>query len=82
LPVGWPSGSFLEVQIKDEENKEKLEWFWNSHNWWVMPVGWLITAIATLFGAPFWFDSLQTVIRLKGTGPSPEEKKDRRAASA
>lgn len=36
--------------------------------------GWLITAVATLFGAPFWFDALQQVVRLKGSGPSPAEK--------
>lgn len=44
--------------------------------------GWLITALATLFGAPFWFDALQTVIRLKGSGPSPAEKKAQSGASA
>jgi hypothetical protein len=37
-------------------------------------LGWLITAFATLFGAPFWFDALQQIVRLKGTGPSPAEK--------
>ncbi len=44
--------------------------------------GWLITALATLFGAPFWFDALQSVIRLKGSGPSPQEKLENRAAAA
>jgi hypothetical protein len=43
--------------------------------------GWIITAIATLFGAPFWFDSLQQIIRLKGAGPSPAEKAEKTAAS-
>jgi hypothetical protein len=45
-------------------------------------LGWLITALSTLFGAPFWFDLLQTVIRLKGSGPSPVEKVDGKGASA
>lgn len=45
-------------------------------------LGWLITAFSTLFGAPFWFDLLQTVIRLKGTGPSPVEKVDGKGAAA
>jgi hypothetical protein len=35
-------------------------------------IGWLITATAALFGAPFWFDLLQQFIRLRGTGPKPE----------
>jgi len=33
--------------------------------------GWLVTASATLFGAPFWFDLLQTLVRLRGTGNKP-----------
>ena len=34
-------------------------------------VGWLVTASATLFGAPFWFDLLQKLVRLRGTGNKP-----------
>jgi hypothetical protein len=45
-------------------------------------IGWIITAFAALFGAPFWFDTLQSLIRLKGAGPSPAEKKDKTAASS
>jgi hypothetical protein len=45
-------------------------------------VGWLITAVASLFGAPFWFDTLQQIIRLKGSGPSPAEKKSNIGAAA
>ncbi|MEX3843555.1 hypothetical protein [Paraburkholderia sp. BR10882] len=37
-----------------------------------MIVGWLLTASATLFGAPFWFDLLQNVTNLRGTGPSTD----------
>jgi len=43
-------------------------------HWWTLPFGWLITALASLFGAPFWFDALQQIVRLKGSGPSPAEK--------
>lgn len=35
-----------------------------------MVLGWLIVAGASLFGAPFWFDTLQRVVRLAGTGPA------------
>jgi hypothetical protein len=45
-------------------------------------VGWLITAVATLFGAPFWFDALERVVRLKGSGPSPAEKRAHMGAAA
>jgi hypothetical protein len=34
-------------------------------------VGWLLTAVATLFGAPFWFDMMQRFVRLRSTGPTP-----------
>lgn len=44
--------------------------------------GWLITAFATLFGAPFWFDTLQQFVRLKGSGPSPLEKQNKTGAAA
>lgn len=33
--------------------------------------GWLVTASATLFGAPFWFDLLQKLVNLRGTGNKP-----------
>jgi hypothetical protein len=47
-----------------------------------MLLGWAITAFATLFGAPFWFDALQQIARLKGSGPSPAEKKANVGAAA
>lgn len=36
--------------------------------------GWFATAFASLFGAPFWFDVIQKVARIKGTGPDPRTK--------
>ena len=37
-------------------------------------VGWLLTASSALFGAPFWFDMLQRLVKVRGTGdkPAPE----------
>jgi hypothetical protein len=37
-------------------------------------VGWTMTAASTLFGAPFWFDMLQKIMQLRGTGAKPGEK--------
>jgi hypothetical protein len=37
-------------------------------------IGWIITALSTLFGATFWFDTLSGVVKLRGVGPSPDEK--------
>jgi hypothetical protein len=46
--------------------------------------GWCMTAASTLFGAPFWFDMLQKIMQLRGTGAKPGEKTPatRLAASA
>jgi hypothetical protein len=36
-------------------------------------VGWLVTAIAVTFGAPFWFDTVSKLgnLRVGGTRPAP-----------
>jgi hypothetical protein len=43
-------------------------------------LGWLITALAISLGAPFWFDLLQKVISLRGTGDTPEETAKKKSA--
>ena len=35
--------------------------------------GWIITASTALFGAPFWFDLMQRVVRLRSTGTRPDD---------
>jgi hypothetical protein len=35
--------------------------------------GWIVTASTALFGAPFWFDLMQRVVRLRSTGTRPDE---------
>jgi hypothetical protein len=35
--------------------------------------GWIVTASTALFGAPFWFDLMQRVVRLRASGAKPEE---------
>lgn len=34
--------------------------------------GWLMTASTALFGAPFWFDLMQRLVRMRGTGAKPD----------
>ncbi|HEX2658599.1 MAG TPA: hypothetical protein VHU40_10010 [Polyangia bacterium] len=34
--------------------------------------GWFVTAFSVLFGGPFWFDLLQRLVNLRGTGAKPE----------
>lgn len=39
--------------------------------------GWLITALAISLGAPFWFDLLKRIIKIRNAGNSPEEESDK-----
>jgi hypothetical protein len=80
LPVGWAPGHFLDIQ--DNPGHWEALWVAPPSLWYRSVLGWFITAVAALFGAPFWFDALQSVVRLKGAGPSPEEKANNRAASS
>jgi hypothetical protein len=83
LPVGWPNGFGYKVAPGEPGKAQNVQFTkWESNDWAIAFVGWLITALATLFGAPFWFDLLQTVVRLKGAGPSPKEKADGKGAAA
>jgi hypothetical protein len=54
-----------------------------SWSWWVavgfknvlaMLFGWLITAAATSFGAPFWFDTLKRMMSVRSSGKDREER--------
>jgi hypothetical protein len=56
LPFGWSNGA--------------LAHFFTGLNWLYVIPGWFISAIAALFGAPFWFDTLQRFVQLRGTGPT------------
>lgn len=38
-------------------------------------IGWFITAIATVLGAPFWFGVLSKVTNVRGSGPAYDENK-------
>jgi len=80
FPVGWVPGHFLDVQ--DDKGHWESIWVAPFSIWYRPVLGWLITAVAALFGAPFWFDALQSIIRLKGAGPSPDEKATNRAAAS
>jgi len=85
LPLGWAPGHFLQLQVPDPTAAGKPPvWVnvWESDAGLRTFCGWLVTAFATLFGAPFWFDVLQGFVRLKGAGPSPAEKLSGAAASA
>ena len=46
-------------------------------DWFAAIAGIFVTAITALFGAPFWFDALQQLVRLRGTGAKPKVDADR-----
>jgi hypothetical protein len=37
-------------------------------------LGWLLTVAAISVGAPFWFDTLNRFVNIRGTGKPPDEK--------
>lgn len=45
-------------------------------------LGWLATALAAMLGAPFWFDLLQKLVNLRGTGPKPSADRLRQGERA
>ncbi|MGH7120175.1 MAG: hypothetical protein ACREFP_14500, partial [Acetobacteraceae bacterium] len=77
FPIGW-AGVATAARKQDPPGVGQLF----TVGWVEKGAGWLVMALGTLFGAPFWLDVLQSVIRLKGSGPSPEEKRENRAAAA
>jgi hypothetical protein len=60
LGIGWPYDQF-------QENMKLLSWS--------KVFGWVLTIIAISLGAPFWFDLLNKVMNLRGTG-KPVETSD------
>jgi hypothetical protein len=57
LPIGWSAA-------KSPAGKGASGWLWAI-------AGWLVTAGALTFGAPFWFDMLGRLNSLRSTGPPP-----------
>ena len=63
FPLGWegedPFG-------RDDDLPDWGAWTWIAH-----VLGWFFTAAAVSLGAPFWFDLLSRVAKLRGTGRRP-----------
>ena len=67
LPIGWPKAD----TTKSNGSKGKSELRNGSENTLTMIFGWLATIFAICLGAPFWFDILNKIANLRGTGPKP-----------
>ena len=67
LPVGWPDGFMNELDDDGSATRAAL-----------VPhlVGWAITGIMVMMGAPFWFDLLTRLVALRRTGNKPDKAVD------
>lgn len=94
LPAGWTPGEFLRLHVTEQEceaadasckdmaKTNPWPYFIKAPYSMLIPAlfGWLVTAVAALFGAPFWFDALQSIVQVKGAGPSPDDRKKAQTA--
>lgn len=64
LPVGWEKPPF-------SWGADGPHWNYSLGDFLLMALGWGVTALTTLFGAPFWFDLLQKATHLRGAGGKP-----------
>jgi len=78
FPIGWRDASWpWQASAASTAQLPHGNGFPIQHctDWLVKLFGWLVTASAALFGAPFWFDLLQRFVQLRSTGTTPAEKK-------
>lgn len=61
LPIGWDDGWAALGNGRHPGDVRRVG------DWWSSILGWLITAFATLLGAPFWFDLLKKCMTVRST---------------
>lgn len=61
-------------KIPVKTNYQKVEFIFSNFNFRTI-LGYIITAIAISFGAPFWFDLLSKFVSIRGAGTKPTTKK-------
>jgi hypothetical protein len=70
-PVGWdnapktPGALFARIGASLSDLPQMFGWIFT-----LLP-GWLLTALAGMLGAPFWFDLLGKLISIRNAGPKP-----------
>ena len=76
LPIGWGDDQY-NYYFKDLGHGggflEESDRGWNWSHLLTALFGWLITALAASLGAPFWFQTLQRFVNIRGNGRSPAE---------
>lgn len=77
LPIGWSPPALPRVVSPDcpsaAAKPTDCDNSWMFMNWVLLGVGWLVTALAATLGAPFWFDLLGKLIKLRGSGARPAD---------
>jgi hypothetical protein len=64
LPIGW---DFSKFKVPDD-----FHWYWTHIGRALLKIGGLlITGIALMLGAPFWFDVLSKFMSIRGAGDKP-----------
>jgi hypothetical protein len=69
IPLGW---SVADDPTPETANPQRLVWPWDDWKWFLAKLlGLVLTVAALSLGAPFWFDLLGKVARLRATGVPP-----------
>jgi hypothetical protein len=75
LPVGWNAAARAEWEDWWQV------WNWSSSNLGTA-LGWLVTALLVMLGAPFWFDVLTRLASLRSAGAKPAPATDDDASAS
>ncbi|MBB4841838.1 hypothetical protein HNP55_000333 [Paucibacter oligotrophus] len=67
---GLPAGTFKAPDCTPGEKMAEAAWWGNLL---LALAGWLGTAMAVTLGAPFWFDLLGRLVKIRGAGGKPDE---------
>jgi hypothetical protein len=78
LGLGWQykdtaAGLRIKANCSDCKSHKFLQFHPLQGGGFYTIAGWLITALAICMGAPFWFDMLNKVIRLRNAGTKPSD---------
>ena len=72
VPIGWQC-PVIETETSAAAASEAAAGICVAANWsWSRLLGWAITIFAVSLGAPFWFDLLSRVSRVRGSGEKPD----------
>jgi hypothetical protein len=81
LPIGWGCGGNPAGQSVWPCVKAKITGSWHDKTGaFTTLLGWIMTTAALTLGAPFWFDTLQKFVNIRGAGDKPK-REDEKAKS-